>query len=388
MSEMMKKKSKSSSKPVEPKKQEITSAEAPSATNLEKNITDFPKNFTPFPQSTISETQLKSNQIPLKNTDNELPLTDLSQFKPFPHEQQKETSKPFASNVQDVDSSEIPIEDLSQIESENRTEFPQTPETTLTIEQLTLAKQDPLIKYQADYENLSQVEKEVLEIAKEIMKLKRFDAEVKTERIETLSPLIEELLSKCVAKMTYTKGISKDAIFAAIKTLEDGKWIVTAQRRTKTEVLESPVLKGIIKFIQEHPGTHARDPDIEKELNITRNPFIKHVMVLESFDLIRTKKIGRTQNYFLATVPEIFDDFVVLFANPMVPQIVQLLLDNPNFTLSELAREIGVYHGAIQYHLKTLMGMGILIKNENNYIVNRELLKRYNNLHKIPPFKM
>jgi predicted transcriptional regulator len=365
MSEMQKKKPKQASKSDKPVSQSGSDAEDTVITQVEDRplTTASSFAFTPFPNAQSSPT---------------VPEQDVKrmEFSPFP------PAASFATDQNTLEiSNDLPLEPEAEV-------FTPKVMPEITENQVQAAKRDPFEVYAAEYEQLQPLEKEVLEIAKEILKLKRFDADVAVKRLEYISPLMEELLSKCVAKLTYTKGYSKEDIFKAIQTLEKGKWLVSAQRRTKQEVLESPVLQGILKFIHDHPGTHARDPLIESELKITRNPFIKHVMVLESFELIRTKKIGRTQNYFGATIPEIFDDFVVLFANPLVPQIIQLLLKNPMLTLSDLAREVGVYHGAIQYHLKSLMNMNILFKNDNNYTVNRELLRRYNSLHKIPPFAL
>ena len=256
-----------------------------------------------------------------------------------------------------------------------------------TIAQLKEAKKDPLVKLSNEYEKLTELEKSVLDIAKKILKKKKYSAELSTERIEMMSPLVEQLHSKCVAKLTYTKGHTKEELFATIQNLKNNYWLVTDQRRTRHEILNSPILKNVIKFIHEHPGTHARDPAITEELGITRNPFIKHVMVLDAFGLIRTKKIGRTQNYFLKDVPETFDTFVVLFSNPLVVQIMILLMQE-RIGLSEIARRLGVYHGAIQYHIKNLISLNLIVKEGKSLTVNEDLLKEYNSLYKVPPFHL
>ncbi|MHA1794690.1 MAG: winged helix-turn-helix transcriptional regulator [Promethearchaeota archaeon] len=226
-----------------------------------------------------------------------------------------------------------------------------------------------------------------MRIAEEILKQKRYKAEISVERVEMLSPLMEKLYSKCIARLTHTKGYSKDQIFEAIKSLSEKKWIVSEQRRSRREILETETLQKVLSFIHDYPGTHARDERIEHIIGITRNPFIKHVMVLEAFGLVRSKKIGRTLNYFLANLPEIFDEFVVLFSNPLVVDIIKLLLKEENIGLSEIARRLGVYHGAIQYHVKSLETKDILIKENNKMRINRNLLKSYNDLYKIPPFQ-
>ncbi|MHA1611025.1 MAG: winged helix-turn-helix transcriptional regulator [Promethearchaeota archaeon] len=255
-----------------------------------------------------------------------------------------------------------------------------------TIQAFRAAKVDPIEKIQKDFEGLEPLERDVLIIAEEILKQKRYKAEVLVDRVETMSPLMDKLYSKCIAKLTYTKGIKKSKIFEAIQSLSKKRWIVTDQRRTRREILETETLQRVLSFIHDYPGAHARDDRIEKEIGITRNPFIKHVMVLEAFGLVRSKKIGRTLNYFLSNIPEIFDEFVVLFANPLVVSIIKILLKEENAGLSEIARRLGVYHGAIQYHIKALEAKDLLWKENNRMQINRSLLKSYNDLYKHPPF--
>ena len=69
-------------------------------------------------------------------------------------------------------------------------------------------------------EELSVIEKDVLEIAKDILKLKRYDAEfiVDSEAEIQKYPIIEKLYAKCIAKLSYNKGYSKNDIFLAIRS--------------------------------------------------------------------------------------------------------------------------------------------------------------------------
>lgn len=247
-------------------------------------------------------------------------------------------------------------------------------------------KIDPVKKIEDEFEKLTELEKLIIQIAKDVLKKKRYEATIRTQRPENMSPLVEELYDKCVAKLTHTRGFSRDEIFKTIQKLHEDKWIITDQRRTRKEILASETLKDVLEFIHDHPGTHARNEEIQKILGITRNPFIKHVMVLEAFGLIRSKKIGRTLNYFVTDLPEKYDDYVVLFANPMVPEIIFEFIQDGEISLSEIARKLDVYHGAIQYHVKKLKQMEILIKIENNWVINKELLSNYNKMFDIPPF--
>ena len=131
-------------------------------------------------------------------------------------------------------------------------------------------------------DELTEIEEDVLKIAQDILKLKRYDAdfdlEVKTEAELQKYPIIEKLYAKCIAKLAYKKGYSKEDIFLAIRGLEKKNWIVTNERRTKLEILNNEKLVSILNFIKLNPGIHARDDKIETELNITRTPFLKHIM--------------------------------------------------------------------------------------------------------------
>ncbi len=302
---------------------------------------------------------------------------EITRFSPFPVESMGEEESP--RQREDLTEKKEVIsknKDLQSSESD-------------TFEQLT--EEIPMTEVVQDkYEGLSELEKSILEIAEDILKLKRHDANLETERIEKMSPMVEELYHKCIAKLKHTKGYAKEKIFDTIQRLEEGYWLVTDQRRTKKEIVESEIHQNILEFIEKYPGIHARDPAIEEELGITRNPFLKHIMTLEAFQLIRTVKVGRTQNYFLANVPDIFDDLCVLFKNPLIPDIIRNFIKDPGASISGIAEELDVYHGAIQYHIKKLIEMNILRKEkvdkQNYYHVNIELLKRYNKIFDEPPF--
>ena len=72
-------------------------------------------------------------------------------------------------------------------------------------------------------EELTEIEKDVLDIAKTILKLKRYDSEFEIESEGQIQkyPIIEKLYAKCIAKLSYKKGYSKEEIFLAIRNLEE-----------------------------------------------------------------------------------------------------------------------------------------------------------------------
>ncbi len=351
-------------------KDEIISSLYPPKTKSTQKIKTLKEDFKPFPETEYKTEEKKKNRESGKIDQNEEQQEELKGIKPT-------VFQPFPI----VTESEAAIS--QKISSPIQSQMP--PSLDDTIDQFIKAKESPIDIQEREFEDLSTLEKNILEIAKTILKKKKYGSELEIERVETMSPLMEQLYSKCIARLTYTKGFSKETIFSCIKGLIGKKWIVTEQRRTRREILQATTLKNVLNFIHEHPGTHARDTLIEKELHITRNPFIKHVMVLEAFGLVRSKRIGRTQNYFLENVPEIFDDFVVLFLNPLVTNILMILIKE-KVGLSEVARRLEVYHGAIQYHIKKLIKMNLISKVDNTLNVNTELLRRYNDLFKVPPF--
>jgi predicted transcriptional regulator len=364
-----------------PKKTEPPVSEKSSIDEI--SLIDASLNLPPFPSSptTVESTPTPSSEPITLEKKSAVPI--LQNFQPFPSSASvspmNSTESRVASITQESDDAELLLS--PQIIPEGTANI-----TADKVYASVVSHPSEIVK-QA-YDQLNTLEKEVLDIAETILKKKKFDATLTTQRVEMMSPLVEELYSKCIAKLTHTRGFSKEDIFASIQSLQKNLWLVTEQRRTKEEIISNPVLTRILNFIHLHPGTHARDNAIETELGISRNPFIKHVTILESFGLIRSHRIGRTENYFSSTTPDQFDELKVLFENPLVPQTIQFILDDPNVSLSELARRLNVYHGAIQYHLKALGDMNILYKDDSGYQVNREILRRYNTLYKIPPFRL
>jgi predicted transcriptional regulator len=242
-------------------------------------------------------------------------------------------------------------------------------------------------------EELSEIEKDVLSIAEDILKLKRYDTEfeIVSEAQIQKYPIIEKLYAKCIAKLSYKKGYSKEDIFLAIRGLEEKNWIVTNERRTKLEILSNKKLVKILDFIKNNPGIHARDEKIENELNITRTPFLKHVMTLERFELIRSKKIGKSLHYFLSDVPEDYQEFKVIFLNPLIPKILVEIFKDEEITVSKIGENLDIYSGTILYHIKKLKELNLMRTTKNKegkkiFLVNFELLKLYNDFFTEPDF--
>ena len=276
-----------------------------------------------------------------------------------------------------------------EVSSFRRADF--TPLQDVKIEKRELQiEPEPLI------EELNEIEVDVLNIAKDILKLKRYDSDFEIDNVSSevefqKFPIIEKLYAKSIAKLAYKKGYSKEEIFLAIRSLEDKSWIVTKERRTKLEILNNEKLVKILEFIKKNPGIHARDEKIKEKLGITRTPFLKHIMTLERFKLIRSKKIGKSLHYFLADVPEDYDKFKVVFINPLIPKLIEEIFKEEGIAISKIGEILDVYSGTVQYHLKKLKELDPVKsvktqKNQKILVINIELLKKFNGFFDEPDF--
>lgn len=253
------------------------------------------------------------------------------------------------------------------------------PSGSLTPVAAAAAGEEPDELAEAEYEDLTDIEKDVLRVAKSSLKKKRFEADI---GFDPYTPMVEKIVGDCLAKYHAQKGYSKEAIIDTLKALEEQKWIVTAERRTKEEILSDELYQNITTFLESYPGTHARDERVQQKLGITRNPFLKLVLVLDRFQLVKKYKFGKLWNFFAPSFKE--DDkiaeLIVVMYNNIVRQLIQLLIKNPGSTLVELAKSIipPVYHGAIQYHLKKLEELGLVTRKGQDRAINVAILQRYN----------
>jgi DNA-binding MarR family transcriptional regulator len=263
------------------------------------------------------------------------------------------------------------------------------------LQDTRIKKKKQIEEQVAPVTELTLIEKDVLNVAQDILKLKRYDADfdidLSSEAELQKFPIIEKLYAKSIAKLAYRKGYSKEDIFLTIRGLEEKNWIVTNERRTKLEILNNEKLVKILEFIEENPGIHARNEKIEEELGITRTPFLKHIMTLERFKLIRSKRIGKSLHYFLAEVPEDYDKYKVIFSNPLIPKIIEEIFKDEGIAISKIGEILEVYSGTIQYYMKKLKELDLIKsvktqKEEKIHVVNVELLTRFNDFFGEPDF--
>jgi len=186
-------------------KDEIISSLYPPKTKSTLKTKPLKEDFKPFPdvESAIDEESKIENKEKLKIHQKKEEQEDLKGIKPT-------VFQPFPT----ITESEAAIS--PEISTPIQYEEPISHDDT--IDQLIEAKENPIDILERDYENLSVLEKDVLEIAKTILKKKKYESKLAIERVETMTPLMELLFSKCIARLTYTKGFSKDSIFNCINS--------------------------------------------------------------------------------------------------------------------------------------------------------------------------
>ena len=88
-------------------------------------------------------------------------------------------------------------------------------------------------------------------------------------------------------------------------------------------------------------------------------------MTLERFNLIRSKKIGKSLHYFLSDVPEDYQEFKVIFLNPLIPKLLEEIFKDEEVTVSKMGENLDIYSGTILYHIKKLKDLNLLRSAKN-----------------------
>ncbi|MFX1388658.1 MAG: hypothetical protein ACFE9Z_01175 [Promethearchaeota archaeon] len=260
-------------------------------------------------------------------------------------------------------------------------------------QEVILEKQGFETRNLASIDELSEIEKDVLNIAEKIFKSSKYDNKFNIETKQDLEryPIIGQLYSNSISKLHYSKGYTKEELFLAIRNLEKEGWIVSEERRTKSEILNDKNYKKIIEFIKKNPGVHALDPKVEEELEITRSPFLKRVITLLHYNIIRAHKIGKIVHFFLIDTPPQYDKLKALFLNPLIPKLIKEISKDKFISGIQLGKILNEPVHKIHYYLKKIKELEIIIRKKENsgrkgYFLNKNLLSNYNEIFKEPRF--
>ncbi|MFX1307002.1 MAG: winged helix-turn-helix transcriptional regulator, partial [Promethearchaeota archaeon] len=89
--------------------------------------------------------------------------------------------------------------------------------------------------------------------------------------------------------------------------------------------------------------------------------------------------------------PDDYDKFKVIFLNPLIPKILEELFKDEEISVSQIGENLDMYSGTILYHIKKLKELNLIrtTRNKSNnkiFLVNFELLKKYNTFFDEPDF--
>ncbi|MHA2017433.1 MAG: hypothetical protein ACTSXY_04070, partial [Promethearchaeota archaeon] len=165
-------------------KEEIISSLYHAKSKINHSLKPLEKDFKPFPETETIETKIDEKKKKTEISEDHLKEKQQQQeiqkqqeqqnkqkkiqkeingiiptvFKPFPTVTESETV------ISHETSTSIPYEKVEPVED--------------TIEQLKKAKENPINILESEYENLSPLEKDILEIAKSVLKKKKYDSKL------------------------------------------------------------------------------------------------------------------------------------------------------------------------------------------------------------------
>ncbi len=148
-----------------------------------------------------------------------------------------------------------------------------------------------------------------------------------------------------------------------------------------TNLFINSTRKVIYSHIEKNPGTYTND--IKNTLQLGTNQVLWHLAILEEYNLVNTKNIGKTKVYYTGNVVEkrIMIGFIFLKKNANL--LLKFLIDFPDgINISLISTEINVSISTLRYILKKLTKLGILdyklyklYKNNKNYYLPDDSLK-------------
>ncbi len=201
------------------------------------------------------------------------------------------------------------------------------------------------------YDNLADLEAAIYNVLKEVLE-KKIIFYFNTEFIEL-----------CCRKVRS----SEFEVYKALSSLIHRKYIVPGTSLTKEKVLANPTRKQMYVNVQDTPGIHIRElcTAVNKRIGI----ILAHLEVLETFGFIRTKKFSnfKITLLFVKDFPEDYDIYFLITKNESARRLLQLLT-HQQLTISELSSSLGLHYSTVQYHLKRLERLDLVIRMVGDHI--------------------
>jgi predicted transcriptional regulator len=158
--------------------------------------------------------------------------------------------------------------------------------------------------------------------------------------------LISPFLGKC----------AELAIFLGIEIII----YVGCRRLTGKNLLDNPVRKDIVRFIQMHPGQHFRS--IVRGTGINRGTLYYHLIHLKSLRVVTDQKDGGLTRYFvrLNGISPLERKIISHSDNLIRDRIMTVLKDCPAIVKADLREVIGISGPSLWYHIRLLTTDGIV----------------------------
>lgn len=132
---------------------------------------------------------------------------------------------------------------------------------------------------------------------------------------------------------------------------------------SKRNALDFKSRRDIYQFISENPGLHISE--ISLRMNISRSALRHHLRYLMKFNLINSKVDRKNKRLYVCDQVSIKDQELLGLLRQKVPfKIIMYLLFPGYCSKAELAKELEVYPSIIDFHIKKLLDMGVIIPAE------------------------
>ncbi len=121
--------------------------------------------------------------------------------------------------------------------------------------------------------------------------------------------------------------------------------------------------RKIFEYISKFPGTYLRE--MEKELSLSVGDLQYHLRQLEKGRMISSLEEGRRRRYFVNDEVRYINREILSLMRLKTPRrIVIFLLINPDSSFKEILAEFNFTKGALSFHLKKLLRVGVVIKGK------------------------
>lgn len=154
------------------------------------------------------------------------------------------------------------------------------------------------------------------------------------------------------------------AIFATFLTIIYHLYYTPSSRRlTKYDMTTNEVRLSIINFLEEKATVGAHLREIQRNVNCGISSLLWHLQLLEDFNLIMKRKVGRYHIYYDSNINISLDQQSLSIAlRSKVAKRIWEILDNSKkpLRLSEISKKAKCHHETVRYHIKRFIELKLI----------------------------